>query len=100
MDVAMQVSFTETFNIVAADCAVRGIPVVVSPEISWAATAYQADPTNLGSIEHALEIAYDTRRGVPPVVNFLRLQNASREAAATWLRWLSGTAPLWVGWKA
>lgn len=36
-DVVMQVSYNETFNIVAADAVACGIPVVVSEEIDWAA---------------------------------------------------------------
>lgn len=98
MDVVMQVSLTETFNIVSADSAVRGVPVVVSPEIAWAVQEYKADPTSLGSIEYALETAYDTRYGWLPEVNYRRLQRASRHAAGTWLRWLNGSAPLWVCW--
>jgi len=33
MDICMQVSFSETFNIVAADCIASGVPVIVSSEI-------------------------------------------------------------------
>lgn len=35
MDVGMQVSFSESFNIVTADTVYNLIPVVVSPDISW-----------------------------------------------------------------
>ena len=35
MDLGMQVSFTETFNIVTADFVNNNIPVVVSKEIPW-----------------------------------------------------------------
>jgi hypothetical protein len=34
MDVCLQVSFTETFNIVSADAVANYIPIVVSDEIS------------------------------------------------------------------
>ena len=36
MDVGMQVSFSETFNIVTADMVFVGLPIVVSDEVSWA----------------------------------------------------------------
>ena len=35
MDIGMQLSFNETFNIVSADFIFEGIPIVVSPTISW-----------------------------------------------------------------
>lgn len=45
MHIGMQVSFTETFNIVTADFVANNIPVVVSPEINWVSSAAIADPT-------------------------------------------------------
>lgn len=98
MDIAMQVSFSETFNITAADAAARGVPVVVSPEISWGIPEYQAETTSLGSIERRLEVAYDSRRGLLPVLNFLALRQASREAAKIWLSWLGKPTPWWLRW--
>jgi hypothetical protein len=50
MDMAMQVSFSETFNIVAADAVSVSVPVVVSPEIDWIGGYAQADPTNFTAI--------------------------------------------------
>lgn len=50
MDIAMQVSFSETFNIVAADQVVQGVPIVISREVPWAAPIFCADPTNLDDI--------------------------------------------------
>lgn len=35
MDIGMQVSLTETFNVVSADYVTAGIPVVASKEVSW-----------------------------------------------------------------
>ena len=35
MDIVSQVSFTETFNIVAADAMYEGVPLVTSKEVSW-----------------------------------------------------------------
>ena len=36
MDLLLQVSMSETFNIVAADATLAGIPILVSDEITWA----------------------------------------------------------------
>jgi hypothetical protein len=42
MDLVMQVSFSETFNIVAADAVVSGVPIVVSSEVPWASMSSKA----------------------------------------------------------
>jgi hypothetical protein len=48
MDVLMQVSNSETFNIVAADAVSMGVPAVVSDEIPWMGSDYHANPNNVG----------------------------------------------------
>lgn len=35
IDICSQVSFTETFNIVAADAMSRAVPIIASPELPW-----------------------------------------------------------------
>jgi hypothetical protein len=50
MDLGMQVSFTETFNIVSADFVNNNIPVVVSKEISWVNPLFFANPSKVASI--------------------------------------------------
>lgn len=65
MDVVLQVSFSETFNIVAADAVAAGVPVVVSPEISWLGHYAHAHPTDTSSVVAALYRALqDPRRRV------------------------------------
>jgi len=49
MDVSMQVSLTETFNIVAADSVLVKVPVVISKEIDWLSTGI-ADPNDVCSM--------------------------------------------------
>jgi hypothetical protein len=58
MDVVSQVSFSETFNIVAADAVTQGVPTVTSNEIVWSAPEFWADPASSTSICNALERAY------------------------------------------
>jgi hypothetical protein len=58
MDMGMQVSFSETFNIVAADMLTRGVPIVVSPEVPWT-IAGTANPTETNSMVKALINAYN-----------------------------------------
>lgn len=54
MDLGMQVSFSETFNIVSADMVVTNLPIVVSDEISWADPKTFADPNDIESITQKL----------------------------------------------
>lgn len=54
MDIGMQVSFSETFNIVSADMVVTNLPIVVSDEISWADSKSFANPNDIDSITQKL----------------------------------------------
>jgi hypothetical protein len=50
MDLVMQVSNSETFNIVAADSVSEGVPVLVSDEVPWLDKDYHADPSDTRNI--------------------------------------------------
>lgn len=57
MDIGLQVSFTETFNIVTADFVTSGIPVVVSSEVGWVNELFHADCTDVFDIVEKMETA-------------------------------------------
>lgn len=58
MDIGMQVSFSETFNIVAADMVYNDIPVVGSKEIDWLFPLYQVkNPNNIKEIIRKTKLA-------------------------------------------
>ena len=57
MDLSMQVSFSETFNIVTADAAQQGVPVVGSSDIMWLPQRYWAEPTNSENMVEVMEVA-------------------------------------------
>lgn len=59
MDIGMQVSLSETFDIIAADFVAAGVPLVGSKEIRWLAAAYQCDATVMKNIVSHLHKAYD-----------------------------------------
>ena len=50
MDIGLQASFTETFNIVAADFVSQGIPIVVSDEIDWMPSYFTVDESDVQAI--------------------------------------------------
>lgn len=54
MDVAMQVSFSETFNIVAADAMAMSVPILSSPELPWLGQYAHASATSTASMARAL----------------------------------------------
>jgi hypothetical protein len=58
MDIGLQVSFSETFNIVGADIISQGVPLVGSKEIPWAIPLFNADPTDSRNISDKLMMAY------------------------------------------
>lgn len=58
MDLGIQVSFSETFNIVAADFVNAKVPLIGSDEISWLNSIYQAKPNDTDNIITTLQIAY------------------------------------------
>jgi hypothetical protein len=58
MDIGLQVSFSETFNIVGADIISQGVPLVGSQEIPWAVSFTGAEPTDSADICKKLLNAY------------------------------------------
>lgn len=57
MDFGLQVSYTETFNIVTADQVSQGVPVIVSEEVDWVDGMFIADPNDSNDIAEKLFIA-------------------------------------------
>jgi hypothetical protein len=86
MDLGLQVSFTETYNIVAADFAANDIPVIGSTEIEWMSSYYQAKTTDVVDIVKKLEFAWNARRIKFQRVNRWGLEKANVAALAAWLR--------------
>jgi hypothetical protein len=85
MDLGLQVSFSETFNIVAADFVWNNIPLVGSDEISWLSPLFQAKPTEIESILKKLYTAYEG--GIIDVhrVNLVNLNEYNKQSSHTWL---------------
>lgn len=65
MDVVTQVSFSETFNIVAADAVSQNIATVTSDEVAWSAPCAQADPNSSEDIAAKIERMYKMKQRFP-----------------------------------
>jgi glycosyltransferase involved in cell wall biosynthesis len=88
MDMGMQVSFSESFNIIVADFVYCGVPIVGSEQIEWLHPLYKADSAYSHDILDKMSTAY--------YGDFFRLQNINKKrldaynkiATETWLDWL------------
>lgn len=88
MNVGMQVSYSETFNIVAADFVNSNIPVVVSPEIFWVADWYKADPNSVNDIVSKLQFVWKSKGLGLHKLNKLKLKSYDAASRDAWLEYL------------
>lgn len=88
MDLGLQVSFSETFNIVAADFAKAGVPCVGSDEIEWMNWLYKANPTDIDSIIGHMWIAYLGKRVRLQELNRMGLERYNEKSAKAWIKLL------------
>jgi hypothetical protein len=87
MDACMQVSFTETFNLVTADAILAHVPVVVSDQIDWL-TCRKANPNDESDIADVLEHVIDNN--VKQVEdNIQDLESYNHHAILKWFRFLN-----------
>ena len=65
MDMGMQISFTESFNIVTADFVHAGVPIVVSHDVEWMPSFTRVDPNDTDSIVKKLTSMWRSRSPAP-----------------------------------
>jgi hypothetical protein len=86
MDLCMQTSFTETFNIVTADAASEGVPSVVSDAIEWTPRSWHANVDDAEDIArvgaHLLWDHHAAQEGLRALEDF------EKRARAIWLDYL------------
>jgi hypothetical protein len=80
----MQCSFSETFNIVAADATDAGVPVLGSKEIVWLTDCMKADPTNVEDITEKLDMALGFRGAGIVLANRYKLANYNNQSVKQW----------------
>jgi hypothetical protein len=90
MDIGMQVSLSESFNIVSADFIANWVPMVVSPDISWVSVFSQADPNRVKSIVKALHRVRLLRYFGLNGLNRYYLEKHNRKSVRKWMRFLIG----------
>lgn len=85
MDIGLQVSFSETFNIIAADFVAQGIPLVGSKEIKWLWWLYKAKPNSAVSIINKIDLALTLAPLKVHNINKIKLNRHNHYAFHQWL---------------
>lgn len=85
LDMGLQTSFSESFNIVAADFVWNGIPLVGSHEIDWLNPLFKANPTNMGDITFKMYVAYRGSSINLHELNHVGLKRYNYKATKAWL---------------
>lgn len=88
MDIGLQVSFSETFNIVGADLVTQGAPLVCSPEIPWSTKLFTSKPVDSNSIYEKLLLTYrfPLINNISNQYNLFRYTNETRK---TWVNYFT-----------
>lgn len=90
MDIGLQASFTETFNIVAADFVSQGVPIVVSDEIFWMPSYFAVDETDAQAIYNKMEeLLARFLRKLKAQYALSGLRKYNEDSVAVWTRWFS-----------
>lgn len=86
MDIGMQVSMSETYNIVSANFVNNEIPVVVSKEVEWVFPLFYADTTDSKNIESKLKLVWYTKWFKLYNLNKIGLYFSSLKSKKIWLK--------------
>jgi glycosyltransferase involved in cell wall biosynthesis len=87
MDLNMQVSYTESFNMVTADSISQNIPVVVSDAIYWAPKSWIAKVDEVGDISR-VGIELLKNKSEEAEKGRIHLTNFIRNGIDEWINWL------------
>lgn len=88
MDLGMQVSYSETFNIVIADFVNNNIPVVVSHEIYWLPEYAKTNTNSVNDIYRTLRSVWRFRFLGETFINKLYLRFYNKSSEKKWLKFL------------
>jgi hypothetical protein len=89
MDIGLQVSFSETFNIVGADLISQGVPLVGSDEIPWSSRCFNATATESREITKAMLRAYRFPQ-LNVWHNQCRLTSYTNKTRSIWINYFMG----------
>lgn len=94
MDIVMQVSNSETFNIVAADAVANEVPVIVSEEVPWLDCEYDANPNSVTDIVvRMIHVLRGSGNGYLQRDQRTQLAEYSINSKWRWYQFLTGQRP-------
>jgi len=94
MDVGLQLSYTESFNIVACDFISCGIPILVSPTISWCPECYIASTIDMEECLDKLTTIYNSRNDIElKKIAIHRLLEITNIAKDIWKKFIEDQIP-------
>jgi hypothetical protein len=88
MDLGMQASFSETFNIVSADLISKGIPMIGSFEIPWICRFFAADAVGSDGLYKALVKSYNNPQ-VNVFLNQMSLKQYTTKSKNIWVNYFT-----------
>jgi hypothetical protein len=89
MDIGMQCSFSETFNIVGADLISQGVPLISSSEIPWHSVIFSATPQESEEIYNALLRTYKYSK-LNTILNQYNLTRYTNKTRKIWVDYFKG----------
>lgn len=88
MDLGMQVSFSESFNIVTADFVNAGVPILVSDDVHWMPAFSRCNPNSSFEMSKKLYRLFITRNAVMENADRRALHHYNEEATKSWKNYL------------
>ncbi len=88
MDLALQLSTTESFNLTTADAVAAGVPGVVTHAIEWAPESWKVGADDLRAATRVGSALLSSRTGAAEGLE--ALERYARNAVDVWLRYLAG----------
>ena len=88
IDIGLQVSFSETFNIVSADFIYCGIPIVVSEEIKFITRQFKVKSTSVDNIVKKLNFIYDFDYVSFQALNYFKLKEFLTKVEKIWTKFV------------
>lgn len=87
MNLILQISYTESFNMVTADAAAESIPCVVSDAVDWAPNSWKVETDDALLVSRKIKyILGDRNAGFD---GFVALQKHNEEGLRAWKEWLA-----------
>ncbi|MGA2436350.1 MAG: hypothetical protein ABSG25_13820, partial [Bryobacteraceae bacterium] len=90
IDIGLQVSFTETFNLVAADFVQSDIPIIVSEEVKFIDDNFKVNMTSVDDIVNKIKFVYYSKYYNNQYLNFIKLQEFMTTVKTAWKNFMKG----------